>query len=60
MTPIAQKLGVKPDPMPMGGQMSSGMMTDANTLGISKNQMGMSMNMTHSAAQSRLTARSLT
>ncbi|MDQ2895814.1 MAG: DUF305 domain-containing protein [Actinomycetota bacterium] len=46
MTPIAQKLGVKPDAMPIGGQMSSGMMTDANTLGLSMNQMGMSMNMT--------------
>jgi len=46
MTPIAQKLGVKPDAMPMGGQMSSGMMSAAQTLGISMNQMGMSMNMT--------------
>ena len=46
MTPIAQKLGVKPDAMPVGGQMSNGMMTDANTLGLSMNQMGMSMNMT--------------
>jgi len=46
MTPIAQTIGVKPDAMPMGGQMSSGMMTDANTLGLSMNQMGISMNMT--------------
>ncbi len=46
MTPIAQKLGVTPDAMPMGGQMSGGMMSDAQALGISMSQMGMSMNMT--------------
>ncbi len=46
MTPLAQDLGVKPDAMPMGGQMSGGMMSDAQTLGISMSQMGMSMNMT--------------
>ena len=46
MTPIAHKLGVKPGAMPMGGQMSNAMMSDAQTLGISMNQMGMSMNMT--------------
>ncbi len=46
MTPIAQKLGVKPGAMPIGGQMSSGMIADANTLGLSMNQTGMSMNMT--------------
>ncbi len=45
MRPMAQKLGVDPDTMPMGGQMSSGMMTGANTLGLLMNQMGKSMNM---------------
>jgi len=45
MTPTAQKLGVKPDSMPTGGQMSDGMMTDAQTLGLSMSQTGMSMNM---------------
>jgi len=46
MTPIAQKLGVKPDAMSAGGQMTGRMMSDAQTLGISMSQMGMSMNMT--------------
>jgi uncharacterized protein (DUF305 family) len=45
MRPIAKKLGVKPAAMPMAGQMNDGMMSDAKTLGISTDQMGMSMNM---------------
>lgn len=45
MTAIAQKLGVTPDSMPTGAQMSGRMMSDAQALGISMNGMGMSMNM---------------
>lgn len=47
MSTIAEQIGVKSDPMPMGGHMQMGghMMGDARTLGIPSDQMGMSMNM---------------
>jgi len=45
MTPMAQKLGVNPDAMPAGGHMSDSMMGDAQALGLSMDQTGMSMNM---------------
>ena len=50
MTPIAKTLGVKPDAMPMGGHMGNQMMSDGHTLGMSMNQMGMSMNTSSLAA----------
>lgn len=46
MKPLASKLSVTPDQMPMNGNMTGGnMMGDAHALGISMDQMGMSMNM---------------
>jgi uncharacterized protein (DUF305 family) len=44
MKPIAQRLTVVPDQMPSGG-MSAHMGGDASALGLSMDQMGMSMNM---------------
>ncbi len=46
MKPLASQISVTPDQMPMGGSMTGGhMMGDAQALGMSMNQMGMSMNM---------------
>ncbi len=46
MTPIARTLGVTPAAMPAGGQMNAGMTSDAQSLGLPVDQMGMSMSMT--------------
>ncbi len=45
MTPIASKLGVKPDAMPMNGSMGGHMMNDDQALGLTMAQSGMTMNM---------------
>ena len=45
MTAIARKLGVMPDQMPVNGSMSAHMAGDDQTLGLSMQQTGMSMNM---------------
>ena len=45
MKPIAKTLGVTPAAMPAGGQMNGQMMSDAQKLGISMSNMGMSMDM---------------
>ncbi|MDQ6804900.1 MAG: DUF305 domain-containing protein [Actinomycetota bacterium] len=45
MTPIASKLGVKPDAMPMNGSMSGHMMSADQALGLTMAQSGMTMNM---------------
>jgi uncharacterized protein (DUF305 family) len=42
---IAHRLGVTPETMPMDGQMSDQMMRDLETLGVSMEQSGMTMNM---------------
>ncbi len=46
MKPIAKRLGVTPATMPSGAQTNPQMMSDAHSLGIAMNEMGMSMNMT--------------
>lgn len=45
MSAIAQKLGVVPDQMPVNGSMSAHMAGNDQTLGLSMQQTGMSMNM---------------
>lgn len=45
MTAIADKLGVKPDAMPMNGSMSGHMAADDHALGLTMAQSGMTMNM---------------